>query len=219
MTYLSNPKLAPIYAFFDKGGSARLHGLDPSYFVGLNDSEKDEAWDFLSQRFALSTDRITGLYYLDPERAVAAFKKEIESPMQTSPYPAERKYIEECRLLMLQCIYLVQPEGRHLDAMTDFARSEFEEVRSLFAKSVPTHKVTRGAVDSLKEIILTETEEIPQGMAIRKFLVIHGMDFDRRNRLYRSLYQDLSADDPKVKLAAMQRVEAMQRPDFITEQN
>lgn len=214
MTFTSNPKLAPIYDFFKKTGSERLQGLAPSYFVGLNESEKEEAWNFLSHRFASSTDTINGLYYLDPQRAVAAFKKEIETPIAASPYRDQRKFREECRLLMLQYINSVEPDAKYVSAMNEFASSEFKQVRTLFAQSVPIHQVTPGAVDALKSIILTETEVVPLAAAITKFMVIHGMDFDRKSPLYKSIYMGLRSDDPKEKLAAMKRLEDVQRPDY-----
>lgn len=215
MAFTSNPKLAPIFGFFEKTGTERLHGLDPSYFVGLNESEKNEAWNFLSDRFALSTDTISGLYYLDPIRAVTAFKNEIEAPIATSLYPAERKYIEECRLLMLRYINSVEPDGKYVAAMNEFAASEFKQVRSLFAQSVPIHKVTQAAVDALKGMIFTETEEAPLAAAILKFMAIHGMDFDRNDPVYKIIYRSLSSDDHKEKLAAIKRLEERQRPDYL----
>jgi hypothetical protein len=215
MTFTINPTLAPIYGFFEKYGTERLNGLDPSYFLVLNASEKEEAWNFLSDRFASSTDTISGLYYLDEKRAVAAFKKEIEVPIVASPYSAQRKYREECRLLMLQYINNVEPGEKYVAAMNEFAGSEFEEVRTMFAQSVPIHRVTRGAVDALKGMIFTETEVTPLAAAITKFMVIHGMDFDRKNPLYKSIYMSLRSDNPKEKLAAMKRLEERQPPDYI----
>lgn len=215
MTFTSNPKLAPIYDFFEKTGAERLNGLDPGYFLALDTSEKEEAWAFLSDRFALSAERISALYNLDSEKAVAAFKKEIETPIRPSPYPAQRQSREECRLLMLRYINSVEPDEKYIAAMNEFARSEFEDVRSLFAQSVPIHKVTQSAVDALKGMIFTETERIPLASAITKFMVIHGMDFDRKNPLYKSIYMSLRSDNPNEKLAAMKRLENIQRPDFV----
>jgi hypothetical protein len=214
MTFTSNPKLALIYGFFEKTGTERLQGLDPSYFVGLNEEEKEEAWNFLSDRFASSTDTISGLYYLDQKRAVAAFKVEIEVPIAPSPYPDQRESREECRLLMLQYINSVEPDEKYVAAINEFARSEFKQVRTLFAKSVPIHKVTEGAVEALKGIIFTETEVAPLSAAITKFMVIHGMDFDRKDPLYKSIYMSLRSDNLKEKLAAMKRLEDGQRPDY-----
>jgi hypothetical protein len=214
VSFTSNPTLAPIYRFFEKAGTERLQGLDPSYFVGLNESEKEEAWNFLSDGFASSTDTISGLYYLDPQRAVAAFKKEIEVPISPSPYPAERQFEQEFRLLMLQCINRIEPDEKYVTAMNEFAGSEFKQVRSQFAQSVPIHKVTRGAVDALKGMILTKTEVAPLAAAILKFMVIHRMDFNRKDPVYKSIYMSLSSDNPKEKLAAMKRLEDRQRPDY-----
>jgi hypothetical protein len=215
MTFTINPKLAPIYGFFEKYGTERLNGLDPSYFLALNASEKEEAWNFLSDRFALSPERINALYNLDEKKAVAVFKKEIDIAIATSPDPAKRKGIEECRLLMLLYINSVDADEKYVVAMSEFADSEFAAVRARFAQSVPIHQVTQSAVNALKGMIFTETERIPLASAIAKFMVIHGMDFDAKDPLYKSIYMSLRSDDPKEKLSAMKRLEEMQPPDYI----
>ena len=40
----SKSKLEKFYAFFQTYGTERLNGLGESYFVGMNDDEKEEAW-------------------------------------------------------------------------------------------------------------------------------------------------------------------------------
>lgn len=116
---------------------------------------------------------------------------------------------------MLRYINSVDPDPKYINAMNEFARSEFEDVRSQFAQSVPIDKVTPGAVDALKGMIFTETERIPLASAITKLMVIHGMDFDRKSALYKSIYMSLRSGDPNEKLAAIKRLEAMQRPDYV----
>jgi hypothetical protein len=215
MAFTSNPKLAPIYEFVEKNGTERLKGLDPSYFAGLNESEKDEVWNFLSGGgFAWSTEKISGLYYLDPQRAVAAFKKEIEVPMATAPYRNVRESIEKGRLLMLECINNVEPDAKYVAAINEFAGSEFEDVRTNFARSVPVDGVTKGAVDALKGMIFTETEALPLSVAIEKFMTIHGVGFSLKDPLYKSIYRSLRSDNPKEKLAAIKRLEDRQSPDY-----
>ena len=215
MTFTINPKLAPIYGFFEKYATERLRGLDPSYFRSLNESEKEEVWNFLSDRFARSAERINALYNLDPNRAVEAFKRAIAVPVETSPYAGERKALEECRLLMLGYINSVEPDEKNIAAMNEFAGSEFKDVRAQFARSVPTHQVTRSAVDALKGMIFTETETIPLTMEITKFMLIHGMDFSAKDPLYKSIYMSLCSDDPKEKLLGMKRLEESYRPDYV----
>jgi hypothetical protein len=207
MTVTINPKPAPIYGFFEKYGAERLRGLDPSHFQALNESEKEEVWNFLSDRFARSAERINALYNLDPKRAAAAFKREINVPAEASPYADERKALEECRLLMLGYINSVEPDEKNIAAINEFAGSEFGDVRAQFARSVPVHQVTRSSVDALKGMIFTETETIPLTMAITKFMLIHGMDFSARDPLYKSIYMSLSSDDSKEKLSGVKRLE------------
>jgi hypothetical protein len=214
MSTSASPRVAAIQGFFEKTGSERFQGLDSSYFVGLNETEKEEAWNFLSYRFATSTDTINGLYYLDPKRAVAAFKKEIEAPIEFSQFRDEREFEEECRLLMLQYVYAVEPNEMYVAAINKFANSESKRIRALFAQCVPTDKVTHEAVDALKRMIFSETDVFPRAVAIQKFMVIHGMDFDRKNPMYISIYRSLSSDDPKEKAAAIKQLEDLQHPDY-----
>jgi hypothetical protein len=64
--------LAELAAFFQPYGTKRLDGLDSSYFVDLNAHEKEEAWEFLKAGFWSSTERIKGLYILNPHRALSS---------------------------------------------------------------------------------------------------------------------------------------------------
>lgn len=206
--------LAKFYAFFDKTGTERLSGLDPGYFDGISEAERQEAWHFLDNDFACSPDAITGLYLLDSARAVALFKEEIDAPMPAAPYPAQRRALESNRLLMLKYITKRDPDPIYIDAMTAFANSEFEEIRGEFAQAVAIAPVTRGAVDALKRMIFTEVERIPMTSAITKLMVIHGMDFDRHDPVYKSIFIALMSDNADDKIAGVARLEQRQMPDY-----
>lgn len=215
MNSIHSPKLKPFYDFFEKDGMERMNGLSESYFFDLNDSEKEEAWRFLEDRFYLSSDCIAGLYMLDKIKAVNLFKKSIDSPAVYSAVPAEKQLMESNRLLMLKYIYSIDPDEKYVVAMSEFANSEFPRVRGEFARSVPIHQVTRNAVDALKGIIFTETKTIPLSSAITKLMVIHGMDFDHKNPLYKSIFLSLLSKKREDKLLGMKRLEAHQIPDYV----
>ena len=89
-----------------------------------------------------------------------------------------------------------------------------EQVRALFANAAPIHNVTPELVAALKGMIFTETERIPLSAAITKLMVIHGMDFDAQNPVYKSIYMSLRSDDPKAKMAGMKQLEDRQTPDY-----
>jgi hypothetical protein len=201
--------------FFSMHNKERLEGPSESYFVALSDSEKEEAWKFLQDGFESSAELITGLYNLDRARAAPLFKEAIEAPMKSSPYPAEQKAIETNRLLMLRYINSVEPDEKYIAAMCEFSNSQFGDVRTEFAQSLSVHQITPEAVDALKGIIFTETETIPLTSAITKLMVIHGMEFDRKSSVYKSLYMSLRSADPKEKMAAMGRLERNRSPDYI----
>ena len=129
----SSPKLARFYHFFKTYGTARLNGLDESYFLDLDEREKNEAWDFLVES-GLSKETLDGLFLLDRERAIGLIKDALASPMEISSYSAEQKEMEALRLSMLKYLSDVSPAEEYIDAMCEFARSKFEEVRAVFAQ-------------------------------------------------------------------------------------
>lgn len=214
MIAIRSQKLAPLYAFFETYGMERLHGLSESYFFDLDDDEKEEAWKFLEDRFYLSVDCITGLYMLDPIKAVDLFKKTIDFPVAVSEIPAERRAMENNRLLILSYINGVDPDEKYVAAMCELAKSEFSEVRGRFARSVPIYQVTHAAVEALKGMIFTETERIPLSSAITKLMVIHGLDYDRKDPVYKAIYLSLRSDNHQEKISGIKRLELHQLPDY-----
>lgn len=214
MISTSNQKLEPFYRFFETHGTERLNGLNESYFRDLNAGEKEEAWNFLIKR-GLSEETIKGLYLLDKERAIGVIARSLTSPMETSQYPAEQEELERTRLSMIGYVNSVDPDERYIAAMCDFALSRFESVRALFAQSLPVHRVTSGAVEALKGMVFTETETIPLSSAITKLMAIHGLEFDRHDPLYKSIYMALRSDEHKEKVSAIRRLEAIQEPDYM----
>jgi hypothetical protein len=203
----SNPKLARFYRFFETYGAERLNGLDESYFLGLNGSEREEAWNFLIRGFVSSDERIKGLYILDDVRAIELFKHALALPVEASPYPEERRESESARLLMIRYINSVEADEKYVSAMSEFASSEFPRVRAEFAQSLPAYPISPEAVEALKRMIFTETERVPLSSAITKFMEIHGIDFDVNNPLSKSTFLSLWSGDAKEKLSAISRLE------------
>ena len=207
--------LAAFYAYFQTYGTARLDGLGYGYFVGLTDSEREEAWNFLLDGFPSSGESITGLYSLDWARAVSLFKAAVALPLEAAQYPAQQEAIEENRLLMLRYINDVEADRKYLAAICEFSTSQFKDVRAVFARSVPVQQVTHEAVNALKSMIFAETDTIVLASAIPKLMAIHGMEFDRKNSIYKSIYLSLRSDDPAEKAAGIDRLEQHQLPDYI----
>lgn len=212
---LKSEALAKFYEFFDKAGTERIKGLDESYFETMSEADRREAWDFLEPEFVRSSDAISGLYLLDRARAVALFRAEIDVPVSAASYPALRRNLESNKLLMLRYINKFKPDAVYIDAMTVFADSEFDEIRGEFAQSLPVSPVTRGAVRALKRMIFTEIESIPLTSAITKLMVMHGMDFDRRDPVYKSIFVGLMSDNPNNKIACMAQLEQRLTPDYL----
>lgn len=207
MSIGSSPRLKRFYGFFETYGTVRLNGLDESYFRDLSDWEREEAWNFLVKNAVLSEEAIKGLYILDKERAIKLFKDVIATPLMNTESITERKELEVSRLVLLNYINNVEPDVKYVNAMCDFANSAFEEVRSLFASSLPISPVTSEAVDALKRMIFTEVERAPLALAITKYMAIHGMDFDMENPMYESIYRSLRSENPLEKMSGMKRLQ------------
>lgn len=216
MASASNPGLASFYEFFKTYGMPRLSGLNESHFIGLNESEKEEAWNFLVGGASeyLSYERISGLYILDEKKSIELFKKRIELPIVDSKIPAEKKALESSRLLMLNYINRIEPDEKYVAAMCELAKSEFSEVRGEFARSVPIYQFAHVAAEALEGMIFTETETIALSSAITKLMVIHGMDFSMMDPVYKSIYSSLRSNNHQEKIAGMKRLENHRSPDY-----
>lgn len=215
MTLTTSKKLERLYLFFESQGTERLNGLDASYFADLDDSEKKEAWNFLAKDFSSSLDAIKGLFLLDSAKAIVLFKQEIETPLATSPYPATRQAIEENRLSLISYVNSVEPARQYIDAMSEFAHSEFPRVRAQCAQCLPIHQVTAKSVEAIKGIVFTETKTLPLASAVAKLMAMHGMDYDIKDPVYKSIYLALVSDKREDKVSGLQRLAAMHTPDYL----
>jgi hypothetical protein len=211
----SNPRLARFYRFFETYGAERLNGLDESYFVGLNEFDKEEAWNFLLQGESLSEERINGLYLLNDVRAVDLFKEILASPIKDSPYSAQRQFFEYQRLTLLGYVNNADPSTKNIVEMTKYSDSEFPKIRAKFAQVLPLRKIAPCSVDALKKMIFTEVERIPLAAAITKFMAIHGMDYEIDDPVYNSIYISLRSGGSEEKLSAMKRLEMIWKPDYL----
>ena len=191
-----------------------MQGLDQSYFSDLNQDEKIEAWNFLQEKFWLSSDCITGLYLIDPSRAVELFKDILSLRAPTSPHAAMQEALEDNRLLMLSYINESDSDEEYIDSLIQFSESKFPRIRAQFASAVPTLHIRPALVDALKRMIFTETERLALTNAITKLMVIYGLDFDAENPLYKSIYLALRSDDAKEKKSAIRRLQELNTPDF-----
>ena len=124
-TVRADSVLGRLYGFFELYGAERLTRLDHLYFDGLSNGEKEDAWNFLSEGFARSSERMDGLYIIDPTRATELFKEAIADPVEPSPYAVERQALATNRLLMLKHIGNVEPDKKYVDEISKFAKARF----------------------------------------------------------------------------------------------
>jgi hypothetical protein len=209
---VSNTKLARIYRFFETYGRERLDGLDESYFAELSQPEKKEAWNFLDAGIPSSYEHIKGLYLLDRDRAIQRFSKALALPIEQSQYPSEREQLESSRLLMLSYVNCVEHDPKILKEMTEFAKSEFSDIRGQLARALPVQNIIPEAVKALKTMILTETNIGSRAAAITKFMSIHGLKFKLKDPVYDATYLALRSDDPEEKLSAINKLEKTRQP-------
>ncbi|MYM73114.1 hypothetical protein GTP56_13035 [Duganella sp. FT134W] len=207
MTNSISPELARFYAFFETTGLARLDGLDASYFRGLTDSEKQEAWNFLEKNLKFSVDSTCGLCLINPEMAVEKFKEHVRQPLDDGLYPEERRELEENRLLMLHLILSREPSPEYAEILTGFSASEFGESRAKFAEYLPVANVSERSLNVLKTMIFTETVRIALSCAASKFMAIWGYNFEFGDERYKALYRRLTSSEEEEKKAAIQQIE------------
>lgn len=210
------PGLTRIVEYFKKTGPERLNGLDSSYFKDLTPDEKREAWIFLEKNFNESEDQIIGLYLLDPQRAVAAFKIELEKKSEQSPYAATRSAIEACRVTMLQFVCADSPNSEALKQLASYCGSAFPNVRAKAAQALPFTPTSNEAVSALEGVLFTETDRLALASATEKFLAIFGFKLDIADPTYKSLYLKLRGQDLTDKKRAIEYVKQSGSPVLLT---
>jgi hypothetical protein len=207
-TLSPNTGLTRLYDFFNTTGLERLSGLDRSYFEGLSDNEKLEAWNFLKNNFPSSGDKIAGLFLLNARKALDLFKEQVVLPLEEDLYPEDRREMEENRMLMLRYIVALDKDEKYVDLMNTFAMSEFDNVRADFAEYLPVWGATIRSLEILKGMIFTETKTIPISSAIRKFMAIYGLHSSTDETRYKALYRALRLGNEREKIAAITQIES-----------
>lgn len=208
------PAVMRIVEFFDKTGPERLSGLDASYFADLTPDEKREAWSFLEKDFEKSEDQIIGLYLLNPQQAIAAFRIELAKEPEQSPYTATRNAVESCRVMMLQFVCAEQPDSEAIKQLARYCSSAFPNVRAKASQALPVTPTSQEAVSALEGILFTETDRLALASATEKFLAIFGYKFDISDPTYKSLYLKLRANDLTEKKRTIEYVKQAGSPVF-----
>lgn len=206
MQNADSPKLERLYTFFNTFGRERMDGLDRSYFRDLSPAERAEAWDFLTEGFADSVDKINGLYLLDKMRAIGEFKIALDEQAAESACAANQIN----RLLMLRYVTNADVDPRYIGMLADFARDQSEDVRVQFAQSLSVRNATTDNVNALKDMILAETERLPLATAILALMNLHGVAYDPNDPEQRWIYMALRSSATDDKLAGMRRLNAIQ---------
>jgi hypothetical protein len=215
MVTISSSSLENFYSFFETYGTQRLNGLNSSVFQPMTLDERAEAWNYLADKFELSDERIHGLYVMDATAAVDLFKKAIAEPLKESPYPATKQAMQNSRVLMMRYVCAQEPTNENINALLTLIGSEFPQIRKNVAQSLPTNSTTPEAVSALKSMIVTETDDITLSVASIKLMAMHGMDFDARDPVYKSIYSGLASDDTSKKNIAISRLASKQQPGYV----
>lgn len=209
--------LAPtrLVEFFDKTGPERLNGLDSSYFKDLTPDKRRAAWRFLEKDFEKSEDQIIGLYLLNPQAAIAAFKIELAKEREKSPYAATRSATESCRVMMLQFVCAEQPSSEAIKHLASYCSSAFPNIRAKASQALPITPTSQEAVSALEGILFTETDRLALASATEKFLAIFGYKLDISDPTYKSLYLKLRGDDLAEKKRTIEYVKQSGSPVFL----
>ncbi|GAA0767449.1 hypothetical protein LRH25_04655 [Ideonella azotifigens] len=177
--------------FFELVGTARLDGLDPSYFEPMTADDRARAYEFLMARVQKggTDESVKGLFLADERRAVVDAGELLEAGLLRP----------DAELLAAWHIYRVTKDVTKVayfpKHMTD-AKAELRGNAAYWAPaSAPTHSLVKG----LRGMVLTETERLPRIHAVNKLLEVHGVTKENTDRKEYSLYyRGLWSDDSAV---------------------
>lgn len=174
--------------FFSLAGTARLDGLDSSYFDAMTRDERSRAYDFLLARVEKggTGESINGLFLADPDRAA----------VDVTSLLAAGRLRPEAEILGAWNIYRLTGDVAMMTYFAKLMRDSSAELRGNAAYWVPTSAPTRALLESLEGMVLAETEKLPRIHAVNKLLEFHGVTralVDRKE--YTAYYRALWSDD------------------------
>jgi hypothetical protein len=216
---MNKETISPAYkhflSFFKLTQRERLDGLDASYFSELTPEEKCNAFEYLKDKFDISTESIRGLYLCDPERAIVLFKETTKPPLKPRKNSWENEAVFMGRVMMSGYICNVEPTKENIDYLADFEIfDKDEDIRNTLYKLIPSSPTTEKALSLLKKAIFFESERLTSASSIMTLMSIYGLLFDMNDENYKKIYQGLRSEDVKLKQVTIEKLEKYYAPTY-----
>ncbi len=187
--------------FFDLQGTARLDGLDASYFEPMTPSERSNAYELLFAKVEKggTDESVNGLFLADPARAV----------VEVTPLLEAGRLRPQAEVLAAWNLYRLTKDAAFVAYFARRLSDENAEVRGNAAYYAPAEAPTRSLIKGLQGMVLTETARLPLIHALNKLLECHGVTETSIDKgTYLMLYRGLRADDTATRTATFDRLNA-----------
>jgi hypothetical protein len=190
--------------FFSMHNKERLDGLSESYFIAMNEQERDMAFRFLLERVADggTEESVNGLFMADFERAIEPVRKLLEAgklnadAQLAAAWNLSKIWDDDC-LSQVFARFMSDPDYR---------------LRAKAIYYVPDDMLHGNLELCLRGVIRTEVEQLPRVHAVNKILKIYNISKQSiGERNYREIYQGLHSDEPQEVERALNRLEAVRR--------
>jgi hypothetical protein len=217
---MNKETISPAYkhflSFFKLTQRERLDGLDASYFSELTPEEKYNAFEYLKDKFDISTESIRGLYLCDSEKAIALFKETITSPLKPRKNSWENEAAFMGRVMMSGYICNVEPTKENIDYLADFDIFDKNgDIRSTLYKLLPSKPTTKRAINFLEKAVLFENvDDFPSGSAIDTYLSTYGFEFDMNDKNYLKIFKNLLSDDIEERKSTIEKIKLSYSPSY-----
>jgi hypothetical protein len=206
-----NPAYQRFLDFFELWGTARLDGLDYTYFEPMTPAERGQAYDFLMHRLVNiekggSNESVNGLFRADEARALVELKAMLETG----------GLAPEAQLLTAWNAFRLTDDPGVLSYIAKVMSDPNAELRGDAAYYAPPNAPTRSLVKALRGMVYTETEQHPLVQAINKLLTYHGVSAERVGKKAHSrFYLGLRSGDASVKTATIKALDESYPIPFI----
>lgn len=213
------PNNSPAYQrfldFFKLTQRERLEGLDSSYFAAMTDDEKNRAFDYLKNEpnFEYYPECLRGLYLCDSEKAINLFKDLMKNEATIYETQRDNDLVLDGRIFMSGYICNIEPTKANINRLVELnVAASNRYVRNRKYQLTPSRPTTLEAIEFLKNVIMSESEQLPLASAVNTFMSIFGLEFDMNDEGYKKIYRGLIGTDLSEKQAAIKKLEGLNEP-------
>lgn len=219
MTMDNSPAYQHFLNFFKLTGRERLDGLDKSYFSEMTEEEKECAFEYLKNEsnFEHHLENLRGLYSCNPEKAILLFKETLKKEIEIYPTRHGNDMVLGGRVFMAGYVCNIEPTTKNINNLVSIDVSKArDDVRNLKYRLIPSSPTTFEAIDFLKNSLNDELKmpdaDSASVTAKLTLMSIYGVEFDMNDKNYMSISRGLMSADENEKIAALKKLERLQKP-------